>query len=166
MDNRSQSNYSVSSTATTVVSCGDVSTLNACDKSPIYVYNHRDGTRLKTSQAELSALLEKDRQLRCSIKPIPRGAFFMDVYQYDLWLPEERIAYVRKPNYNTNLAGVRIPWSVYIRRLFSGKSKDLYILSSDHPQPSEKEVQQGVAEISHIPKDLPRPGLPARVGSG
>ncbi|KAF2859974.1 hypothetical protein K470DRAFT_202459, partial [Piedraia hortae CBS 480.64] len=70
-----------------------------------------------------------DEQLRCLRKPIPRGAFFVTVYQYDLWLPDERIAYVTKPNYNVNLAGIRIPWWVYIRRMLSGRPKDLYILS-------------------------------------
>lgn len=124
--------------------------LDDLDESPILLYRYR-GDVQTSSQKDLCAWLDKglfppiymsspcrtntnippDESLRVTRKPIPRYTSYVDVKRHDLYLPEEQEAYAKFPNFDSNLASVKVPSSAYWSRLLLGNYQDLYIVSPE-----------------------------------
>ena len=156
--------------------------LDEFDESPILLYRYR-GDLQTSSQKELCAELDKgapcskqrpayesfpctnglvDESLRVTKKPIPRYTSYVDVKRRDLYLPWEQDEYAKFPNFDSNLASVKVPSSAYWSRLILGNYSDLYIVSpessptssqadedSRRPSPTStwgQDSQEGVAE--------------------
>lgn len=120
------------------------------DTHDILVYTVRGGYRI-TSQRDLCKDLDKglrcpvaiaisvtqsltatnadQRSLRCSRKPIGRGASRVEVQVRDLFNEPERSQHADYPNQRSSIASVGLPTGVYWRRLFFNHFKDLYIVS-------------------------------------
>lgn len=125
--------------------------LNDGDESPILLYRYRGGLET-SSQKELCSWLDKgawssiqrpacglaactdfptDESLRVTKKPIPRYTSYVDVKRHDLYLPEEQQEYAKFPNFDSNLASIKVPSSAYWSRLILGNYQDLYIVSPE-----------------------------------
>lgn len=125
--------------------------LDEFDDSPILLYKYRGGLQT-SSQKDLCAWLDKgescsiqrpvqsrfastnvrlDESLRVTKKPIPRYTSYLDVKRHDLYLPEEKEQYADFPNFDSNLASIKVPSSAYWSRLFLGNYQDLYIVSPE-----------------------------------
>lgn len=55
----------------------------------------------------------------------------LNIKRHDLFLPEEKEAYNTFPNYDSNLAAVKIPFSAYLGRMIFGNYDQLYIVSPE-----------------------------------
>jgi hypothetical protein len=154
--------------------------LDEFDEHPILLYRYR-GDLQTSSQKELCAELDKgascskqrpvceyfsrtkgmvDESLRVTKKPIPRYTSYVDVKRRDLYLPWEQEEYAKFPNFDSNLASVKVPSSAYWSRIILGNYSDLYIVSpessptssqadesSRRPSPSSTwDSQEGVVE--------------------
>ena len=125
--------------------------LDELDENPILLYRYR-GDLQTSSQKELCAELDKsasgskrplicnfvshtncpaDESLRVTKKPIPRYTSYVDVKRRDLYLPWEQEEYAKFPNFDSNLASVKVPSSAYWSRLILGNYSDLYIVSPE-----------------------------------
>ena len=125
--------------------------LDEFDESPILLYQYRGGLQT-SSQKELCAWLDKgassprknctshrpcrsndpiDESLRVTKKPIPRYTSYVDVKRHDLYLPDEKERFADFPNFDSNLASVKVPSSAYWGRLILGSYQDLYIVSPE-----------------------------------
>jgi hypothetical protein len=125
--------------------------LDEFDDSPILLYKYRGGLQT-SSQKDLCAWLDKgescsiqrpvqlcfsstnvhvDESLRVTKKPIPRYTSYVDVKRHDLYLPDEKEQYAEFPNFNSNLASIKVPSSAYWSRLILGNYQDLYIISPE-----------------------------------
>ncbi|GAM85322.1 hypothetical protein ANO11243_033270 [Dothideomycetidae sp. 11243] len=104
--------------------------LDVDDPASILVFDW-DGSIEKTSQRRLCAELDRDGSRRVTKKEIPKGCAYVEVRRHDLYLPYERELYKRLPNYNSSLASIRLPSSVYWSRYFFGSYDKLYIVSPE-----------------------------------
>jgi hypothetical protein len=125
--------------------------LDEFDDSPILLYKYRGGLQT-SSQKDLCAWLDKgescsiqrpvrtcfaianfhpDESLRVTKKPIPRYTSYVDVKRHDLYLPEEKEQYADFPNFDSNLASIKVPSLAYWSRLLLGNYQDLYIVSPE-----------------------------------
>lgn len=124
-------------------------TLDEFDTSPILLYKYRGGLQT-SSQKELCAWLDKgmytgyfdrdccpvadigvDEGLRVTKKAIPRYTSYLDVQRADLYLPQEREDYAKYPNFNSNLASIRMPSVAYWSRMLFGNYSELFIVSPE-----------------------------------
>ncbi|TKA30311.1 hypothetical protein B0A50_02538 [Salinomyces thailandicus] len=104
--------------------------LDESNNRPILIYKYRG--RLQTSsQKDLCAWLDKDENLRCTKKAIPRGSSYLDVKRHDLYLPDEKDAYSSYPNFDSSLAAIKVPSLAYWSRMFLGTYDELYIVSPE-----------------------------------
>ncbi|KAM3414016.1 hypothetical protein BST61_g10678 [Cercospora zeina] len=100
------------------------------DTSPILLYRYRGGLET-SSQKDLCAWLDKDENFRVTKKEIPRLSSYVEVKRHDLFLPNEQREYRNTPNYDSNLASVKIPAMAYWSRLILGGYENLYIVSPE-----------------------------------
>ncbi|QIW99782.1 hypothetical protein AMS68_005300 [Peltaster fructicola] len=114
--------------------------LNEADASPILVYQYRGDVDV-IPQKELADMVNRDLSKRVTRKHIPRGTSSLDLYGYDLCLPEEKDSFKHRAAYWVNLASVPIPRSIYWQHLITGSYDQLYIVS---PQSSpENSIYEG-----------------------
>ncbi|KAL1311551.1 hypothetical protein AAFC00_001670 [Neodothiora populina] len=111
------------------------------DTTPILKYTY-GGDISTTSQKDLCQELDNDtthaQHSRVTKKQIPRFASSLEVKRHDLYLPSERLEYSKYPNYDSSLAEIRLPSSVYWNRLLFGRYDSLYIVSPEtSPENSE-----------------------------
>jgi hypothetical protein len=141
------------STHTSTSSASEKYSLDELDESPILLYKYRGGLQT-SSQKDLCAWLDKGKpnssaslyhlhttnhtlpdenfeKHRVTRKPIPRYTSYVDVKRHDLYMPEEKAAYEKFPNYDSSLASVKIPAIPYWSRMFLGRYPDLYIVSTE-----------------------------------
>ncbi|TKA67378.1 hypothetical protein B0A55_08750 [Friedmanniomyces simplex] len=104
--------------------------LDEFDSRPVLCYKYR-GKLETSSQRDLCARLDKDDNLRCTRKLIPRGTSFIDVKRHDLYLPEEKQQYGDFPNYDSSLASIKVPLLAYLSRMVFGNYDELYIVSPE-----------------------------------
>jgi hypothetical protein len=90
------------------------------------------------SKSMLPGLLEKHK-LQQTTKPIPFGATHLEIHQHDLLTPAQKVANAKYPNYDANVADVRIPVTVVLQRtvMGEGKFKELVILSEKRSESVE-----------------------------
>ncbi|KAI5363590.1 hypothetical protein Slin14017_G055540 [Septoria linicola] len=100
------------------------------DTSPILLYKYR-GDLQTSSQKDLCAWLDKDENFRVTKKQIPRYSSYVEVKRHDLFLPDEQREYRNTPNYDSNLASIKIPTLAYWSRLILGGYDNLYIVSPE-----------------------------------
>jgi hypothetical protein len=109
------------STHTSTSSASEKYSLDELDESPILLYKYRGGLQT-SSQKDLCAWLDKGKpnssaslyhlhttnhtlpdenfeKHRVTRKPIPRYTSYVDVKRHDLYMPEEKAAYEKFPNY-------------------------------------------------------------------
>ena len=72
-----------------------------------------------------------DESLRVTTKPIPRATSVVDVKRHDLYLPYEKELYGHLPNYDSNLASIKVPSLAYWSRMLWGGYENLYIVSAE-----------------------------------
>ena len=72
-----------------------------------------------------------DDKYRVTRKPIPRMTSYINVKRHDLYLPDEKHMYADFPNYDSNLASIKIPSLPYWSRMVLGNYQDLYIVSPE-----------------------------------
>ena len=72
-----------------------------------------------------------DESLRVTKKAIPRMTSYVDVKRHDLYLPEEKELYSDFPNYDSNLASIKVPSLAYWSRMIFGSYAELYIVSPE-----------------------------------
>lgn len=70
------------------------------------------------------------QDLQATEKYFPRGIMALDVYQHDLYTPEQRSEFGSKANYNANIAGIKLPLRWVIRHALCGSFGELIILSA------------------------------------
>ena len=125
--------------------------LDEFDETPILLYKYRGGLQT-SSQKDVCAWLDKgqflkhigcphphlhpsnnrtDESLRVTKKPIPRYTSYVDVKRHDLYLPDEKERFADFPNFDSNLASIKVPSSAYWSRLLLGNYQDLYIVSPE-----------------------------------
>lgn len=124
--------------------------LDEADDTPILLYKYRGGLST-SSQKKLCSWLDKgeslsilrsaraqqltprrlDESLRVTKKAIPRYTSYVDVKRHDLYTSEEKEQYAEFPNFDSNLASVKIPSSAYWSRLILGNYQNLYIISPE-----------------------------------
>ena len=92
-----------------------------------------------------------DENLRVTKKTIPRYTSYVDVKRHDLYLPEEKEMYAKYPNYDSNLASVKVPSLAYWSRLLFGSYSDLYIVSPE-TSPVSSQIDEDSRQAS--PTDL------------
>lgn len=141
--------------------------LNEADTTPILLYKYRGGLDTST-QKELCAYLDKstcsifhpsppslptntpcstDESLRATRKHIPRWTSYVDIQRHDLYLPTEKDLYASYPNYNSNLASVKVPAMAYWSRLLFGNYQDLFILSPES-SPASSQADEESRRVS------------------
>ncbi|SMY23320.1 unnamed protein product [Zymoseptoria tritici ST99CH_1A5] len=81
------------------------------------------------TRKELEDIMASHPDLQLSTKTIPRGALTVDVYHKDLVTTAQADAQGPKMNDEQNVAGVRLPLSVWAGTLLSAKRKELFIVS-------------------------------------
>lgn len=72
-----------------------------------------------------------DDKYRVTRKAIPRLTSYINIKRHDLYLDDERERYADFPNYNSDLASVKIPSIPYWSRLLLGNYQDLFIVSPE-----------------------------------
>ena len=75
--------------------------------------------------------ISTDEKLRVTRKAIPRYTSYVDIKRHDLYVPSEKQLYADFPNYNSNLASIKVPSLAYWSRLLFGNYQDLYIVSPE-----------------------------------
>lgn len=83
------------------------------------------GLRSLTSSTEIR------RPLRVTKKDIPRGTSYIDVRRHDLYMPYEKEQFSEYPNYDSWLAEIKVPSSVWWNRYLLGGYDKLYIVSPE-----------------------------------
>jgi hypothetical protein len=69
--------------------------------------------------------------LQRSSKPITRGSLNLEIYERDLLTEVQKSQFAGMPNYTTNVAGVTVPFKVFLGKLVGSKDfNDLVILSA------------------------------------
>ena len=58
-----------------------------------------------------------DPDLQSTRKTIARGVLNVEVYERDLLTEAQQTQYAGLPNYEANVAGVRVPWKVWLGSL-------------------------------------------------
>lgn len=72
-----------------------------------------------------------DTALQRSTKPISKGSLNVDIYERDLLTEAQKPQWAGMPNYESNVAGVSVPWKVWLGKLVGSKEfDDLVILSA------------------------------------
>jgi hypothetical protein len=72
-----------------------------------------------------------DTDLQCTTKPISRGALNVDIYERDLLTDAQKAQFAGLPNYESNVAGVSVPFKVFLGKLVGSNDFDnLVILSA------------------------------------
>jgi hypothetical protein len=72
-----------------------------------------------------------DTDLQCTTKPISRGALNVDIYERDLLTDAQKAQFADLPNYESNVAGVSVPFKVFLGKLVGSNDFDnLVILSA------------------------------------
>lgn len=74
-------------------------------------------------------------------KQIPRYASYVDVKRHDLYTKQEKALYANYPNYDSNLASIKVPSLAYWMRLLFGSYQELYIVSPE-TSPSSSQVDE------------------------
>lgn len=72
--------------------------------------------------------------MQSTTKSITRGTKHVDIYQHDLWTPAQKTEFAEKPNYDANIAGVTMPFSLrlgVLGRLIGSEDFDELIILSD-----------------------------------
>ncbi|KAK5168912.1 uncharacterized protein LTR77_006221 [Saxophila tyrrhenica] len=127
--------------------------LNELDDTPILLYKYRGGLQT-SSQRDLCAWLDKDESLRVTTKPIPRYTSYLSIKRHDLYLPSERTLYADRPNFDSNLASIKVPSSAYWSRMFWGGYENLYIVSPESsPAGSLDGGSRGVSPTSSFGRE-------------
>ncbi|KAM0720420.1 hypothetical protein Q7P37_004556 [Cladosporium fusiforme] len=108
-------------------------------ESKVLVYHHRhdaanpivpDGLAIM-AKADVDDILQKHDQLQRSSKPIARGSLNVDIYERDLLTDVQKPQWAGMPNYESNVAGISVPWKVFLGKLVGSKEfDDLVILSA------------------------------------
>jgi hypothetical protein len=150
-DTLERNNQTGLSDSTSSSSSAEKYRLDEFDDSPILLYKYRGGLQT-SSQKDLCAWLDKgqsfrdmmsaypclhhsdnhtDERLRVTKKPIPRYTSYVDVKRHDLYLPDEKERFADFPNFDSNLASIKVPSSAYWSRLILGNYQDLYIVSPE-----------------------------------
>jgi hypothetical protein len=124
--------------------------LDESDQRDILVYRYRHGLAVE-SQSSLSKILDKNPNLRCSRKEIPRGDSRIEVRQEDLYNEPEKSEYSKYPNSKTSLASIGLPSPVYWRRLLLNQFKDLYIVSPETSPNTSPNSSQHVSPSDTYP---------------
>jgi hypothetical protein len=69
--------------------------------------------------------------LQRSSKPITRGSLNLEIYERDLLTDVQKPQFASMPNYTTNVAGVTVPFKVFLGKLVGSKEfSDLVILNA------------------------------------
>lgn len=89
------------------------------------------GTTWPNALKNKDLLTSTDEKLRLTRKPIPRMTSYVDVKRHDLYTTNEKCAYAKLPNYDSNLASIKIPSNAYWSRLILGNYEELYIVSPE-----------------------------------
>ena len=103
---------------------GDGESLPAFDHAYLYRERHAKYTIYANDTIT-------DTKYRVTRKPIPRLTSYINIKRHDLYLPDERERYADFPNYNSDLASIKIPSLAYWLRLVMGRYQDLYIVSPE-----------------------------------
>lgn len=90
-----------------------------------------------------------DERLRVTKKTIPRYTSYVDIKRHDLYLPEEKQEYAKFPNFDSNLASIKVPSLAYWSRLLLGSYQDLYIVSPES-SPSSSQADEDSRQTSPI----------------
>jgi hypothetical protein len=85
--------------------------------------------------------LSIDRRLRCSKLQIPWGDSSIEVRHGDLYPEPQRELFKEFPNMKLSLSSIRLPRSVYWKRIL-GQFKNLYIISPESSPNSSPENSQ------------------------
>lgn len=121
----------------------------------ILVYKYRSGADglESTTQGALCAELDKHPNLpfmRVTRKPIPRGASRIDIYQEDLYLPEERDQYADKISPKSSVANVGLPTLAKWKHMVMGSYDDLYIVFQTHTATPESSKNNSPESSQHV----------------
>lgn len=105
----------------------------------VLVYHHHhdvsksivpDGLAVMTVP-ELEGILQKHTNLQRTSKPLARGSLSVEIYERDLMTESQKSQWAGMPNYESNVAGVTVPWKVVLGKLVGSKDfDDLVILSA------------------------------------
>ena len=72
-----------------------------------------------------------DPELQRSSKPIAKGTLNIEIYERDLLTEVQKPQFAGMPNYTSNVAGVTVPFKVFLGKLIGSKDfDDLVILST------------------------------------
>ncbi|KAK4543895.1 hypothetical protein LTR36_004669 [Oleoguttula mirabilis] len=104
------------------------------DKVLVYHYRHNGQPAVKDglaviSRQQLQDILKNNPGLQSGSKAIPRGAMSVEIYQRDLITPSPTTVDEQHPNYDANIAGIKLPLSVWLGSALTGAYSELVILS-------------------------------------
>ncbi|KAI6870240.1 Peptidyl-prolyl cis-trans isomerase-like [Hortaea werneckii] len=110
-------------------------TMTSSDSVLVYHYRHNGAPVVKDGLAvikkqQLQDILEQHPDLQSTTKSIPRGAVHVEIYQRDLYTPSQVEANENFPNYEANVASVKLPLEVTVRNGLTGAFSELVILST------------------------------------
>lgn len=105
-----------------------------------------------------------DEKLRVTKKPIPRYTSYIDIKRHDLYLPEEKHEYANFPNFDSNLASIKVPSLPYWSRLLLGNYQHLYIVSPES-SPTSSTVDDDSRRTSPTSTWSPESSDEARLGA-
>ena len=72
-----------------------------------------------------------DPELQRSSKPLTKGSLNIEIYERDLLTEVQKPQFAGMPNYTSNVAGVTLPFKVFLGKLVGSKDfDDLVILSA------------------------------------
>ncbi|KAM0709618.1 hypothetical protein Q7P35_003658 [Cladosporium inversicolor] len=105
----------------------------------VLVYHHRHNASdpiipnglavIPTS--ELDDILQTHPELQRSSKPIAKDSLNIEIYERDLLTEVQKLQFADMPNYTSNVAGVTVPFKVFLGKLVGSKDfDDLVILSA------------------------------------
>jgi hypothetical protein len=74
--------------------------------------------------------MSTDPDLQLTRKTITRGVVNVEVHESDLRTDAQKIQWADKPNCEANVAGIKVPWKVWLGRLVgAGNFDEMVILS-------------------------------------
>lgn len=86
---------------------------------------------LLPTRNERALTVATDDSLQRSTKPITKGSLHVDIYECDLLTEAQKPQWAGLPNYESNVAGVTVPWKVFLGKLVGSKEfGNLVILSA------------------------------------
>ncbi|KAK5121183.1 hypothetical protein LTR85_005667 [Meristemomyces frigidus] len=103
------------------------------DKVLVYHYRHNGKPAVKGGLAvitrqQLKDILRDNPDLQSGSKAIPRGTMSIDIHQRDLLTPSPTTD-EQHPNSDANIAGVKLPLSVWLGSTLTGAYSELVVLS-------------------------------------